>query len=405
VIEATVVLSLNICYYTSEQISQVASFIASQKADIIFLQEPGGCIPLLAFHLKSNFPLLYNNVTFDLTTHTILRKGTFLLQTEPWPHNFYASILLPGQKEPITLINIHLWDKEWLTKDYHVEYMYRLRYLERMMHHVKLHKRVIVAGDFNSISVTPTMNSFGYKDSWTNTYSHITTSWPVSKILLQKTHPWIVETQLNNNSNVNNGQRIDYIFTRGFDFDFDFNEKNQSCHSRSTIIVSSANWFSDHRAIMMQLYTTAKLDVVVSTAKPKTVITLKVKQPFPSSSSFKETNLIFDLFIEQNVQSPTIFLTTSGLSGEKNHYIEIRQCDNDNDNNEQSIMWFYVDGLQETNKCNLNTSASFYQYGTFRTLSKSESKSKLIAILFDESQNELMRTFIRIDKNQQSFYM
>lgn len=365
------IISTNICYYSIQQLPQIASFLYGVLADVVFFQEANGCLPELLEMLKARYTE-YKNASIDLTTHILIRQGRFIPVTEKWPDNFYARVQLPYTE--CLLLNIHMCEREWDTDCDDCETRYRVQYLERMLKHLgKISKLpTIVAGDFNSIShlnssSIKTVNSSltlqreGFTDCWNTVNTNkntLTYSWPVPLSCIA--HDEFLPGQINSQVSA----RIDYVYVSQ-----DF--RTLSCEHMHTV----TNWFSDHLAVVSRVQPIIAGDVVAQVTESMS----KIENSHVPTLSLKVLTEDCDRC------QPTWLLSAGGLTGEKNQYIEIYMLQ---ENKRESMGWFYVDGLCEIDECSL-ADVLQYQYATFDPHKPVSMDCKWQACLYNEALEEL----------------
>ena len=402
-----IILTTNICLYSYDQINPISKFIIKNKADVVFFQEGNGCIEYILKELINLDPENYHNASINLQTHILIRNGKFIRLTDTWPYNFYSKAII--NNNIFILVNIHLCEIHWDTKCDKIEHKYRCRNITNMLNYLsKIYNinnyHVIIAGDFNTFShldkssvdtlktVYPSkvLESFGFTDSWNYCNYSIDNeedgiSWPVPLYCIS--NDFFLKSEIKSLTRL----RIDFIYG------------NKNLLPLNCVMKYNEEWYSDHKAVI----TTYKVIDIISNnyghslksneislgetgALKSNEISLGETGALKSNEiSLGETGAL-ELKVEFNIYGfiPKWKLTCNGLSGEKNHYIEIHCIKN---GNEKSVGYFYIDGLQNTYENSLLL-INLFHHSTFNPLDEIDKDAYYKAILFNEAQEELLHS-------------
>jgi len=340
----------------------------------------------------------YSDASIYIPAHVLIRKGTFLHVQDSWPFNFYSKVRMPDGIL-VLMVNIHLCEIDWTTPDDDIENKYRIRNLTNMLRHLATTYDLtkipaILAGDFNTFShhdkdmfictctndeylkvykqlysknkyISKTLESFGFYDSWNvchpwDNKSDAHVSWPVPNSCISNNSFLQSEIHVDEVPG-----RIDFIFT---------NQCLQSDMCEMTY--TPENWYSDHKAILATCSYNPAIDDCNSRLDVDKLLDVD-----------DDKKLILEVQVESGSSVPKWKLTAVNLSGEKNHYIDIR-CIKEGEE-PLSVGWFYVDGLMNVHENDLLLVNHFY-HSTFDPRKEIDVSAQWKAVLFNESQEELL---------------
>jgi endonuclease/exonuclease/phosphatase family metal-dependent hydrolase len=455
-----VVITSNACLYSSAQVSAMATFLAEQHADVVFVQEANGYMAELLDALRGKPG--FDAAVMDLTTHILLRHGRFLSLAAQWPYCFFSRVRLAGYPSDILLVNLHLCEHEWSTGSDAEEQRYRVQYLQRIFAHLQSlpdagSTALIVGGDFNAfahqdqslylpaspsaaadapLAIVPslcgeikllsgpdapavyermyrrhvfstlTLSQAGLTDCWRACHPGSRSllesqgvsflSWPVAAAAIE--HDENLPAEIEGHEVAG---RIDFLFV------------NARVRTLSCVMTHKPRgWYSDHLAVVAHLSIDSMLaeqhiessvlaphGAAAAAAPPSPSLSMRLVLPAPDADP---------------ASPPQWLLSAAGLSGGKNHYIEIvrsvttdASCDvaELKEPNTTSCGWFYVDGLQNAKDCSVATSQQ-YLYGSFEPLKPVDPvQARFHAKLFDDTQMELISVEVQIQQKQRLFHV